>query len=220
MMGGSQSVPMPGKIKITYFDMNGGRAQPMRLALAMGDIEFEDERFKFDQWNDFVDKAPFASFPTMEVDGYIFCQTPAMLRYCGKLANLYPADAIMAMKCDMMVDSCCEFYDLIGPTVREKDEGKKMEMRALLNSEKLPKLLGNIEKLLNRDSFDYVCGDKPTIGDIFIYCQNNWLSSGMLDGIDKDITSKYPRFVAIAKKVHEHPGVKKWNEKTGHKGVF
>uniref|UniRef100_A0A6U4UPC8 Glutathione S-transferase n=1 Tax=Hemiselmis andersenii TaxID=464988 RepID=A0A6U4UPC8_HEMAN len=211
---------MPGKIKITYFDMNGGRAQPMRLALAMGDIPFEDDRFKFPQMAEYRENAPMGAFPTMEVDGYIFCQTGASLRYCGKLANLYPTDAILALKCDMMIDACFEFYEKIGPTLQEKDEAKKMEMRAVLNSEKLPQLLANIEKCLNRDSSEYVCGDKPTIADIMIYQQNNWISCGMLDGIDKDISANYPKFRSIAQKIHNHPKVKEWNDKTGFKGVF
>uniref|UniRef100_A0A7S0YJZ1 Glutathione transferase n=1 Tax=Hemiselmis tepida TaxID=464990 RepID=A0A7S0YJZ1_9CRYP len=211
---------MPGKIKIVYFDMNGGRGQPMRLTLAMGGIPFEDERFKFAQFAEYKEKAPLGAFPTMEVDGKIFCQTGAMLRYCGKLANMYPTEAIAQMKCDMMVDCTMEFYENIGPTVREKDEKKKMEMRAALNSEKLPQLLANIEKCLSAEPSEYACGDKPTIADIMIYCQNQWISSGILDGIDADLSSKYPKFQGIARKVDGLPKIKEWNDKTGFKSVF
>jgi len=134
--------------------------------------------------------------------------------------DLYPTDAIAALKVDMMIDCLMEINDGIQPTIFEKDENKKKEMRATLNTEKLPKLLGNIEKCLNRDSSEYTVGDKPTIADILIYCQNHWISCGILDGIDKDLSSKYPKFQGIAKKMDKHPKIKEWNEKTSFKSCF
>ena len=38
--------PMP-KLKLTYFDMPGGRGQAARLALDLGEIPYEDDRVKF-----------------------------------------------------------------------------------------------------------------------------------------------------------------------------
>ena len=35
------------KLKLTYFDVSGGRAEPARLALHIGGIPFEDKRFAF-----------------------------------------------------------------------------------------------------------------------------------------------------------------------------
>ena len=32
------------KLKLTYFDFDGGRGEPARLALHIGGIEFEDHR--------------------------------------------------------------------------------------------------------------------------------------------------------------------------------
>ena len=33
------------KLKLTYFDFSGGRAEPARLAMHIGGIAFEDYRF-------------------------------------------------------------------------------------------------------------------------------------------------------------------------------
>ena len=33
------------KLKLTYFDFSGGRAEPARLAMDIGGIPFEDHRF-------------------------------------------------------------------------------------------------------------------------------------------------------------------------------
>ena len=35
------------QLKLTYFDFNGGRGEPARLALAIGGIAFEDHRFSY-----------------------------------------------------------------------------------------------------------------------------------------------------------------------------
>ena len=35
------------QLKLTYFDMHGGRGEPARLAMAIGGIDFEDSRFAF-----------------------------------------------------------------------------------------------------------------------------------------------------------------------------
>jgi len=37
------------KIKLTYFDIEGV-AEPIRLALVLSGIPFEDHRIKFDEW--------------------------------------------------------------------------------------------------------------------------------------------------------------------------
>ena len=37
------------RIKLTYFDFDGGRAEPTRLALSIAGIAFEDERLSFQQ---------------------------------------------------------------------------------------------------------------------------------------------------------------------------
>ena len=38
------------QIKLTYFDINGGRGEPIRLAFHLGNIAFEDDRFNFAQF--------------------------------------------------------------------------------------------------------------------------------------------------------------------------
>ena len=38
------------QLKLTYFDFHGGRAEPARLAMAIGGIAFEDHRFSFPEF--------------------------------------------------------------------------------------------------------------------------------------------------------------------------
>ena len=34
------------KVKLTYFDFDGGRGEPIRIALSIGGIDFEDHRIR------------------------------------------------------------------------------------------------------------------------------------------------------------------------------
>lgn len=47
------------KIKVTYFDMNGGRGEPIRLVLHYMDQQFEDYRFAFNEFAEIRKAAPF-----------------------------------------------------------------------------------------------------------------------------------------------------------------
>ncbi|NVO07297.1 MAG: glutathione S-transferase, partial [Rhodoferax sp.] len=38
------------QLTLTYFDMHGGRAEPVRLAMHIGGIAFEDKRFAFSEF--------------------------------------------------------------------------------------------------------------------------------------------------------------------------
>ena len=62
------------QLKLTYFDFHGGRGEPIRLALAIGGVAFEDHRFSFAEFPEIRKTAPFGQVPTLEVDGLIVTQ--------------------------------------------------------------------------------------------------------------------------------------------------
>lgn len=37
-------------VKLTYFDFHGGRDEPVRLVLSIGNLAFEDHRISFEQF--------------------------------------------------------------------------------------------------------------------------------------------------------------------------
>jgi len=93
------------KLKLTYFDFDGGRGEPARLALHIGGIPFEDERVNPKDWPQFRDRTPFQALPTLEVDGKVVAQSNTINRYVGKLAGLYPQDDWQAVLCDEAMDA-------------------------------------------------------------------------------------------------------------------
>jgi len=86
--------------KLTYFDFDGGRAEPIRIAFHAAGVEFEDERISFADFGKMRGNTRFNSVPVLEIDGTAITQSNAMCRYVGKMAGLYPEDDLQALYCD------------------------------------------------------------------------------------------------------------------------
>jgi prostaglandin-H2 D-isomerase / glutathione transferase len=58
------------KLKLTYFDFHGGRGEPARLALSIGEIPFEDDRVPPAEWEGRKAQTLFGALPVLERDGH------------------------------------------------------------------------------------------------------------------------------------------------------
>src|SRR5215470_9471797 len=119
------------KLKLTYFDFHGGRGEPARLALAIGGIDFEDDRIPFADWARRKAETPFGGLPVLEVGGQVVSQSNGINRYVGKLAGLYPSDPWQAALCDEVMDAVEEITNKITATFDLPDDEKKARRNAL-----------------------------------------------------------------------------------------
>ena len=117
--------------KLTYFDFDGGRAEPIRIAFHTAGVEFEDNRLSFQEFNEMRKDTRFNSLPVLEIDGDEVTQTNALCRYVGKMAGLYPADDVQALYCDEALDALEDLLHKIVPTFGLKGE-ELQEARAKL----------------------------------------------------------------------------------------
>ena len=78
--------------KLTYFDFDGGRGEPVRIAFHAAGVDFEDHRISFEEFMETRNSMRFTCAPTLEIDGVEVTQSNGMLRYVGKMAGLYPED--------------------------------------------------------------------------------------------------------------------------------
>jgi glutathione S-transferase len=117
------------KLKLTCFDFHGGRGEIARLALAIGGVEFEDERVPTSEWRAFKSKTPFGALPTLEVDGHVITQSNTINRYTGKLAKLYPVDMLQAAYCDEVMDALEDIVGQVVSTFAISDEVEKKAKR-------------------------------------------------------------------------------------------
>ncbi|OQR89677.1 glutathione S-transferase [Achlya hypogyna] len=196
-------------LKITYFDMTG-RAELTRLALHIGDIPFEDDRLTREAFAALKPTLPFKQVPVLTVDGEVLAQSHAMARYAGRLAGLYPTDALEAFRVDEILAASDDTLAKLMPSFREQDAAKRLVLREELSAGPLPEHFACIEARLAAHKGPYFLGDALTIADLELYGSRQMLSSGWLDGIPTDILDAYPRWNAIADAVAAHPKVAAW----------
>ena len=214
-------------IKIYYSHTPFWRAEVLRVSLFISNIPFEDVRISREEFINMIKtgylpngkKVPFHQLPVIEVDGEIIGQTGAIARYCGKISNLYSKDDINAAKIDQIIDAATDITNLVSPTIREKDEQKKVEDRLLLKNKLLPRWFRYLENILSESTSDWFVENKMTIADIAMWRLLGWLISGIIDGIPTTIVDSYPKLKNIHTNVHHHPKVQEWMLKTYGKEI-
>ena len=178
--------PVPSKLKLVYYDWTGG-AEPIRLALHHAGIEFEDCRLA-DGGRDFVKAGgflPFGQVPVMEVDGNSqpLFQSRSILRFVARLApdsGLWPADPVLAARADGTLDqsfdmmigqSVCDYKKRFGfGLLAEEGNAALLEQaQASINSEVLPRHLGQLQAQLASGGTGWLCGtESPSVADFFM----------------------------------------------------
>ena len=71
-------------LKLTYFDIHGGRGESARLALHIGGVAFEDERISFEEFRARHGSYPFGRVPVLHIDEAELSQCNSINRYVGK----------------------------------------------------------------------------------------------------------------------------------------
>ena len=201
------------QLKLTYFDVHGGRGEPVRLALAIGGIAFDDHRFSFAEFPEVRKTTPFGQVPTLEVDGVTVTQCDAMLRYAGKLAGLYPNDAFQALLCDEVMYVVEESIVRLGPTFRMTGEEQKAARLALVNGP-MPVYLQWLEKQLLAHGGEYFADNRLTVADLIVFVDIRGLNSGRLDHVPTDLVEKVaPALNAHLQRISSLPAVQAYYAK-------
>lgn len=213
-------------IKIYYSHLPFWRAEVLRVSLFIKDIPFEDVRVSREEFIHLIKtgflpngkRSPFHQLPVIEVEDKIIGQTGAIARYCGKVSNLYSDDKLKAAKIDQIIDAATDITNVVSPTIREKDQKKKMEDRKVLVNKLLPRWFRYLENLLSEDDSTWFV-EKMTIADIAIWRLLGWLTSGIIDGIPTSVVDDFPKLKNIHHQVHTYPKVQEWMLKTYGKEI-
>ena len=195
------------KYKLTYFDIDGGRAEPIRIAFHKAGIEFEDNRLSFPQFMEMRSSTRFNALPELEIDGAAVTQSNAICRYIGKMADLYPKDDLQALYCDEALGAVEDALHAIVPTMGMEGDALR-SAREKLAEGKLKTNLKGLGELLARGG-DYFSDDRLTVADLKVFFQTRWLCSGALDHIPTDLVKRVaPDLIAHQKRVANDPVVK------------
>lgn len=195
------------QLTLHYFNMHGGRAEPVRLALHLGGVAFDDHRFTFPEFAEFRKSTPFGQVPTLHVDGVQFTQSDALLRYAGKIAGLYPTDPLQALYCDEVTYVVEDAGLKMGPTFRMSGEEQKAARLALVNGS-IPVYLGWLQQRLQDQGGQFFADDRLTVADLKVFIDVRALNSGRFDHVPTDLVERVaPALNAHLQRISETPAI-------------
>jgi prostaglandin-H2 D-isomerase / glutathione transferase len=211
------------KIKLIYLDIPFWRAEIGRIALYLGNIDFEDIRISREEFLrsrktgklDDGTVIPFRQIPCLNVDGKSINQTGGISRFCGRISGLYPIEnAVNAALIDQILDMATDITVLLGPSLKEKNEATKKIMREKLARGALFRKISYLEELLEEGKEDWFVNREISIADLAIWRLIGWLTSGMIDYLPSDLISTFPNLKRIFLNVERHPKVIEWIKMT------
>lgn len=194
--------------KLTYFDIDGGRGEPVRIALHAAGIAFEDIRWSFPEFGENRGSLRFNAVPTIEISGNAYTQSNAISRYVGKTAGLYPEDPLQALYCDEVLEALEDLTHYMVQTFGLQGEALKEAREALMNG-RLSVFLKGLDELLSRGGGSYFADQRLTIADLKMYVQMKGLRSGNLEHIPTDFADKLtPALVEHFERIDNEPVVR------------
>ncbi|KAJ3025282.1 UNVERIFIED_CONTAM: hypothetical protein HDU68_007304 [Siphonaria sp. JEL0065] len=200
-------------LKLTYFGIKA-RAEPIRLALAINDIPFEDERITREQWVALKPTTPFGQVPILTVnESTVIAQSTAILRYVGKIGplKLYPEDPLKAAVVDQIISHIQDLETIFRPSFMEQDLEKRLKIRTELAEKTLPPLLAALDAFIGaQGAGEFAAGKDVTIADLIVYQMYSFYSGGAIDGIPTTILDPYVNVQKVVKAVKGHAAVAKW----------
>lgn len=172
--------------KLTYFDIDGGRAEPVRIGLHSAGIEFEDNRISFQEFGEQRGGMRFRAVPVLEIDGVQVTQSNALSRYVGRMSGLYPADPLQALYCDEVMGAMEDLTHYVVQTFGLEGEAL-VEARKQLTETRIKVFLQGTADLLARGGGTYFADGQMTMADLKAFVQVRSLASGLLDHVPGDI---------------------------------
>lgn len=177
------------RYKLTYFDMDGGRAEPIRIAFHAAGIEFDDVRISFPEFGGQRESFRFTCVPVLEVDGDQITQSNGIGRYVGKLAGLYPQDDLQALYCDEVMGAVEDLLHCMVQTFGLEGEELR-EAREKLVAGWLTVYVRGLGELLTRGGGEYFADNRLTMADLKVFVITRWLCSGGLEHVPADLVSQ------------------------------
>jgi len=119
---------MAPKIKVTYFNLRG-RAEPVRLLLAYGGLEYEDCRLT-PSWDDpkpwmaLKPKTPYGGLPLLEWNGETLAQSIAITRFVAREVGLAGRNSLECAQADEVVDAFSDLTEAMAKAFFSKDDAQ------------------------------------------------------------------------------------------------
>ena len=219
----------PNKIVLTYFDIKGV-AEKVRLALAIGNVPFEDKRIQFSQWPELKPTTPFEQLPVMEAGDQVIAQSNAMLMLAARWGGgtLYPTDdPILCARIDEMLGlfedmrstfsvgqrfPMRDFHVKYGHSDKMTDDERKAitkRLRETWVSTSLPTYMQYFVGSIKKSGGPFLCGPL-SIADLTLLPWLEFVSSGGVDFVESNCFDGYPEILEYMERVRAVPAIAKY----------
>ncbi|XP_038222282.1 glutathione S-transferase 2-like isoform X3 [Zerene cesonia] len=196
------------KVVFKYFEAKAV-GEPIRLLLAYGGQEFEDQRIPFAQWPSVKPTTPFGQMPVLEIDGKQYAQSLAIARYLGRKYGVAGDNAEEEFEIDQMVDYINETRTKAVVIHYEQDAELKEKKHAENAKNVYPVFFKKLDEVIKKNN-GHIAAGKLTWAD-FIF-------AGLFDYFKlilrvPDLEKQYPSFQQVVDAVYTIPNVKAFSEK-------
>jgi prostaglandin-H2 D-isomerase / glutathione transferase len=194
-------------MKLFYFD-SAGRAEGIRLLLKHAKAEFEDVRFKGEEWPAFKEsgKLEYKQMPALEMDGKMYVQTHAIMALLGSKYGYYPTDPESQYKIWNCIGGIDDFVKKwLDMSFSSQTEEKKAELKKAFFEKDFP-FFAKIwaDKLANNTNPLCMIGDSLTIADFQFFAM--WKGFGTMPDMKAAYEQQfelYPNFKAYLTQLDE-----------------
>nr|UUB32734.1 glutathione S-transferase GSTs6 [Dendroctonus valens] len=190
--------------KLTYFDIMG-LAEPIRMLLSYGNLDFEDYRVPLERWPNVKPNVPFGQIPVLEFNGKVFHQSIAISRYLAKQVKLVGKDDIEDMEIDAIVDVLMDFRSKVAKYHYDEDAAAKEAYAKTLFGEIVPYYLEKLDKQA-KENGGFLVGGKLTWADLILVGSIDYMNFMA----NKDLLAGAPNLTKVKENVAAVPTVQKY----------
>lgn len=195
------------QIKLSYFDIPGGRGEDCRIAMFMSGVDFDDDRIPFADWPQRKAKTPLGALPVMTVEGKgTLTQSNAILTYLGRSHGLHPTDPWESARHEALLGASEDLRVAMVPTFYMQDAEQKQAREELVTTKVKPWAALTEGEIRG----PFVSGDVLHVVDLRVFVMVKWFIGGGMDHIPGDVFDDFPKLLALSKAVETHEKVAAW----------
>lgn len=198
-----------GTYTLVYWPIRGLGA-PIRMAMTLAKLPFRDESPDRAQWfsaeNPYRTENPIANLPLLRTPtGRLVTQSGSILRFLGRLGNLYGANADESSRVDEVIEHIAELHKekitmTYGPNFAQcKDD--------YLNKS-VPYYFGQLEAYIAKNGTTFSASNDITIADLLLY-ENAVGTMACYD--NPDVLAIYPHITRIVAAVRALPALRDYH---------
>lgn len=196
------------RMKLSYFDLPGGRGEDCRIAMFMSGVDFDDDRISFADWPQRKGDTPLGALPLLSVEGKgTITQSNAILTYLGRTLDMHPSDPWEAARHEALLGACEDLRVVVVPTFYIQDPEEKKKARQELARTSVKQWAALCESEI---AGPFVSGDRLYVVDLRLYVMTQWFVGGVVEHTPADVFDEFPRLLALHAAVGEHEKVVAW----------